>query len=191
MLDARACLSIALGVALSGCGGRQEPADQPPPAPLDLAGARVMIVPARAGEPRELDAEVVFWVTERSPSTDWVHPDELEEVMASIPSRFALDAPRRIIEGQRDQDRLADPLYGDLRRLGAFVEAQLALVPMGTRVHTDSTGVTVELTAVLASIYGGRVLWIHTVRGGPAETMAAGVSDAAEALARTLIRDGR
>ncbi len=183
-------LVLALTVTLlPACGGRQDPGDQPPPAPLDLAGARVMIVPARAGEPRELEAELVFWLTERSPGTDWVRPAAVEAAVASIPARFALDAPRRLIEDRRDRIRLADPLYGDLRRLGAVLDAQLALVPLGTGVVTDSTGVTVELAAALASIQGGRVLWVHTVRAGPVETVSAGVAGAAEALARTLIRD--
>jgi hypothetical protein len=179
---------LALVLTVAACGGSRDPAAQPPPAPLDLAGARIMIVPARAGEPRALEAELVFWLTERSPGTEWVRPAEVEDAVASIPARFALDAPRRLIEERGDEIRLADPLYGDLRRLGAVLEADLALVPLGTRIVTDSAGVTVELTAALASIRGGRVLWLHTVRSGPVESVGDGVAGAVEALARTLIR---
>ena len=181
--------TLVLAPALVGlaCGGKGDPAEQPPPAPLDLAGARIMLVPARVGEPASLQPELVFWLTERGTATDWIRPAEIEEATASIPSRFALDAPRRVIEG-RSGRRLADPLYGDLRRLGAVLEAEMALVPLGTRIRTDSTGVTVDLTAVLASIHGGRVLWMHTVRAGSAPSIDEGVARAAETLARTLIR---
>jgi hypothetical protein len=181
---------LVLSPALAGlaCGGKGDPAEQPPPAPLDLAGVRVMLVPVRIGEPASLEPELVFWLTDRGADTDWIRPAEIEEATASIPTRFALDAPRRVIEGQGGQRRLADPLYGDLRRLGAVLQAEMALVPLGTRIRTDSAGVTVDLTAVLASIRGGRVLWMHTVRAGSAPSVDEGVARAAETLARTLIR---
>jgi len=177
-----------LAVLGTACGGKGDPADQPPPAPLDLAGSRVMMIPARSGEPRELEPELMFWLAERSPTTDWVSPAAIREAVASIPAGFALDAPRRLVEGSSGEPRLADPLYGDIRRLGAVLDVQLALVPMGTRVRPDSAGLVVELTAVMASIHGGRVLWMHTVRSAPVGSVSQGVADAAETLARTLVR---
>jgi len=185
---ARRVLVLALTLATTACARQPQGADAPPPAPLDLAGQRIMLMPARAGEPRELDAELLFWLSDRSPGTDWITPAEIRETVASIPSRFSLDAPRRIIQAKGEAPRLADPLYGDVRRLAAVLDVQLALVPLGIRVGRDSTGVIVELAAALASIHGGRVLWIHTVRSGPSESVSAGVAGAAETLARTLIR---
>lgn len=179
---------LALALTTGACAREPQGGAALPPAPLDLAGQRIMLIPARAGEPRELDAELLFWLSDRSPSTDWIAPAEIRETVASIPSRFSLDAPRRIIQGKGEAPRLADPLYGDVRRLAAVLDVELALVPLGTRVARDSTGVTVELAAALASIHGGRVIWVHTVRSGPSESVRAGVASAAETLARTLIR---
>ncbi len=186
MIRRTAVLAVVLLAA--ACGRKPQGADAPAPSPLDLSGQRIMLIPARAGEPRELDAELLFWLSDRSPGTDWIEPEEIRETAASIPSRFALDAPRRIIQGKGEAPRLADPLYGDVRRLAAVLDAQLALVPLGTQIARDSSGVIVQLAAALASIHGGRVIWVYTVESGPSESIAAGVAGAAETLARTLIR---
>lgn len=181
-------LALACG-ALIACGKADDGAPEPPPPPLDLAGARVMLLPARPGAPPELDRELVFWLTDRAPGTDWIRPDEIERTVAANPaSNFDLRGPRRVVDVGGGELRVRDPLYGDLRRLGAILDAPLALVPIGTRASTDSLGVTVRLTAVLVSIRGGRVLWMHTVHGGPTRTAANAVAGAAETLARTLIR---
>ena len=178
-----------LVACVAACGGGTD--GEPAPAPLDLSGARVMLVPARSAAPPELDRELAFWLGERAPGTLWVAPDELTRAVNRTPgSRFQLDAPRRVIELGGGERRIADPLYGDLRRLGALLNVELALVPLETRERTDSAGVVVELRAALVSVRGGRVPWLHTVTGGPASTRSAALTEAAEALARSLIRSG-
>ncbi|NIP78374.1 MAG: hypothetical protein GWM90_03900, partial [Gemmatimonadetes bacterium] len=110
--------------------------------------------------------------------------------VASSPGwQFDLDAPRRTTELGGGRLQLGDPLYGDLRRLGALLDASMAVVPMGTRVRTDSLGVTLDLAVALVSIRGGRVVWRHTVEAGPAASIDTGIAAAAESLARTLIRE--
>lgn len=181
-------VTLAALAALAACSGRGSAGDPGPPP--DLAGARVMIVPARAGEPAAVDRELVFWLTDRAPATGWILPDRIEETVASNPGwQFQLDAPRRYADLGSGRLQLRDPLYGDLRRLGALLDASMALVPMGTRIRTDSLGVTVDLAVALVSIRGGRVVWRHTVEGGPAGSTDAGIAAAAAALARTLIRE--
>lgn len=185
----RLALMAACAATLACGGGGQDGTPDPPPAPVDLAGARVMLLPARAGEPEELERELVSRLTDRGSATDWILPAEIERTVEANPaSRFNLDAPRRLGDIGGGVYRLLDPLYGDVRRLGAILDAPMALVPLGTRVATDSTGVTVALTAVLVSIRGGRVVWRHTVQGGPAATQADAIAGAAQTLARTLIR---
>lgn len=180
-------LAVLVSGALAACGkGGESKAPEPPP-PMDLAGSRVMIIPARARAPLELDQELVSRLTDRAPRTDWIPPAEVRETVASIPARFGLDAPRSLVDIGSGQLRLQDPLYGDVRRLAAVLDASMAVVPLATRLSRDSLGVTLELGVVVVSIHGGRVLWFHTVKGGPAETRAAAASAAAEALARTLI----
>lgn len=178
-----------LVLGLLACGGAAGGDPTPPPA-LDLSGARVMIVPARPGEPAGLDRELAARLTERGPATDWVAPEEVRDAVARTPgSGFDLGRPRRVVDVGGGDLRITDPLYGDLRRLGAILDAGYALVPLGTREQTDSLGVTVHLVAAVVSIRVGRVLWHHTVRGGPAPSAKAGAAAAAESLARTLIPD--
>lgn len=174
---------------LAACGsGRSDGEPGPPPPPPDLTGSRVMLIPARPGEPPELDRELEFWLTDRAPGIGWVLPAEIRRAIERTPAAgFNLAAPRPIVEVRRGDRRVGDPLYGDLRRLGALVGADLALVPLGTRVSADSLGTSVALTAALVAIRGGHVLWLHTVVGGPAATEATGLASAAETLARTLI----
>lgn len=182
-------LPAVLLLGLAGCGGGSgdgEPA--PPPAAPDLSGARVMIVPVRPGEPAGLEAELTARLTERGAATDWVVPEQVRRTVEQNPaSGFDLGAPRRLVNLGAGQLRIQDPLYGDLRRLGAILDAGFALVPLGTQERTDSLGVAVDLAAVLVSIRGGRVLWSHTARGGPTASMEAGAVAAAASLARTLI----
>lgn len=182
-----AILLVAVGIG--ACGGGPEPGEPgPPPPPPDLAGIRVMVLPARPGEPPALDRELTFWLTSRAPATDWVLPPEVERAVERAPaSGFDLAAYREIVDVGGGRLRVNDPLYGDLRRLGAILDAPMALVPLGTGDHADSLGVTVRLTAALVSIRGGRVVWMHTVTGGPADSHDTAVAAAAETLARTLI----
>lgn len=180
-------LAVLFSGALAACGkGGENKTPEPPPA-MDLAGSRVMIMPARARAPVELDQELVARLTDRAPRTDWIPPAEIRETVASIPARFSLDAPRRLVDLGGGQLRLQDPLYGDVRRLAAVLDASMAVVPLTTTVSRDSLGTTLELGVVVVSIHGGRVLWFHTVTGGPGETAAVAAADAAAALARTLI----
>lgn len=179
-------IGVLLGLAAcGGAGGGGEPT--PPPAP-DLSGARVMIVPARPGEPAGLDQELAGQLAGRGTATDWVAPEQVRRTVERTPgSGFNLGAPRQVVDVGGGDLRIPDPLYSDLRRLGAILDAGYALVPIGTRAQSDSLGVTVHLAAALVSIRVGRVLWSHTVRGGPAATAEAGAAAAAESLARTLI----
>lgn len=188
---ALATLAAALSLATLACArgsGTGEP--EPPPTPPDLSGARVMIVPARPGEPEPLDRELTFWLTSRAPATDWVRPEQVERVVEQNPAaRFDLGAVRRLKDLGGGELRIQDPLYGDLRRIGAILDARWALVPLYSTERTDTAGVAMDLTAVLISIRGGSVVWMHTVHGTPAVERGTAVAEAAASLARTLIPD--
>ena len=182
----------ALALVLVGlaCGGARGNAEPNPPPPLDLDGRRIMLIPARPGAPAELDRELAFWLTDAAPATDWILPEQIERTVASNPaSRFDLDGPRTLKNMGGENYRIADPLYGDIRRLGAILDAGTAFIPLRFATRTDSLGMTVELTAVVVLIQGGQVLWRHTVREGPVDDEAHGAAESAAALARTLIRE--
>lgn len=181
---------VAAGLLLAACGGGGEPGvPAPPPTPPDLTGARVMVLPAQVGSPAQLDAELAFWLTDRGATTTWLLPDALQRTVDRSPAwRVRLDAlPRRVVDTGGGDLRVADPLYGVLRRLGAVEDTNVALVPVAARPALDSAGVALDLTAAVVDIRAGRVVWLGTVRGGASESDEASVAAAAEALARALI----
>lgn len=195
----RALLLLALALpalVLVGCGGASGPgAPGPTPPPPALAGARVMLLPAQVGSPAQLDAELAFWLADRAPHTTWLLPDHLQRTVDRSPAwRVRLDAlPRPLTDTGGGKLRVADPLYGALRRLGAVEDTNVALVPVHVRPVPGADGApggadaALELTAAVVDIRGGRVVWLGTVRGAPGASRGAAVAAAAEALARALV----
>lgn len=182
---------LALGLVLAAaCGGRgddSEPA--PPPPPPDLAGVRIMLLPVRAPAPPRLNAELAFWLQDRTPATDWVRPDELQRVADRTPAwRLRLDALQRpVMDMGRGDRRVRDPLYGALRQLGAVVDSDYALVPLGVMESTDTAGVALSMAVAVVQIRGGRVLWMHTARGERHPERGTAIASVAEAVARSLM----
>ncbi|HUG41303.1 MAG TPA: hypothetical protein VMM12_12505 [Longimicrobiales bacterium] len=180
-------VALLAGVALA-CGGRQQDdTPAPPPPPPDLTGALILLLPSQ-GDPR-FDSELAFWLAERAPRTTWILPDRMRAVVDRSPGwRVQLDALPPGFTEVGDRRRVTGGLYDHLRRLGAVLDARLALVPYPSSAPVaDSAGVALELTGVLVDVVGGRVVWHGTVRGGPAPPGAQpSVASAAQALAQAL-----
>jgi hypothetical protein len=177
--------TLAVALAAAGCGRGV----LPEPAPPLLEGHRIMLLPVRAADPPALNAELSFWLPERSPGVDWVLPDELQRTVDRAPAlRVRLDAlPRDVVDAGRRSPYIVDPAYGELRRIGAVTDATLALMPMAVRELGAAPSTELELSVALVDIRGGQVVWIRTVRGRSADGSAHGaVAAVAEALARTL-----
>lgn len=176
-------LLLAGLLALTGCASAAPEA----PTPVNLTGATVMLLPAQA-ETEGLDPELGFWLRELAPRTDWVLPATLRAAVDRSPAwRVDLDALPPGFAEVGGRQRVRDPLYGHLRRLGAMVDTRLALVPYATET-TDTAGAALEITAVLVDVVGGRVVWHGTARGTPAPPGARpSAASAAEALARALV----
>jgi hypothetical protein len=177
-------------------------ADAPQPVP-DLRGQRVMLYPVQAleGLGAEIDAEVVFALTQRGGEVDWIRADAMRRALATSPG---LDVK---LEGlpvgvfmQTEVRRVGDPLFGYLRRMGALVDSDLALIPVlarqrpGSAVTPQSTPGTlinapyVEVAATVLNIRNGQVLWFGVVAGEGADPGdPRGLATAAEALARRLL----
>ena len=91
---------------------------------------------------------------------------------------------------RREVARIGDPLYGDLRRLGALVNAEIALIPVVVAPgEPDEDGLAaLESTAVMIDVRSGRVLWFGVVEGAAGELNSPGVlASAMESLARRLL----
>lgn len=174
-------------MACGGKGGDGEPA--PPPAAPDLRGVRVMLLPVQVPGPAALDAELAFWLGDRSPSTDWVLPAELQAAADRAPAwRLRLNTIQRLTRNVGGGQRvILDPLYGALRQLGAMVDSDYAVVPMATTERSDSLGLEVAVAMAVVDIRGGRVLWLHTIRSGGNPDRESAVASVAEQVARILV----
>lgn len=186
----RALLGAAL-LLLSACSSRQPPsADRPArPAP-DLFGLPVMLLPVQSGRdvPEGLDDELAFWLTDRGPGVRWVLPEQIDAAVARAPSLGIHPRSLAVSVFQYAEVRnIGDPLFGDLRRLGAMVEARYAILPVAAGYVTRAEGVRVEIAAAIIDTMGGRVLWYGVVGGDTGDQPAPSlVASAAQALARAL-----
>jgi hypothetical protein len=205
----RAALTAVL-LLLSACGGGRRPpaAEDAKPLPPDLTGHTVMVLPAQPGAwsagaaptgtappppraaPAELDQELAYWLAERGPRVQWVGVRELERAVQRSPGfRVALRALPVGDFRRAALRQIGEPLYGELRRLGALVDARLAVVPIASGYVGTVTGTgRVEIALAIIDTVGGEVLWFGVVGGEPVpydDPRAA--SSAAQAAARAVL----
>lgn len=205
-------LALALVVA---CGQRAEPPspDRPQATAPSLASLAVLVLPAQAGpmppafatdsapaaiiapgaEPVPgLDAELAFALTELGRRTRWVLPDAMANAIARSPSLRDIRLHGLAVSAfhRAEVENIGDPLFGDLRRLSALMDARYALVPVAALYAPDGQGSgRVEIAAALIDTLGGRVVWFGAVAGEPgAQGSAAVIATAAQALARQVAR---
>lgn len=190
------CLCLCLGVAAAGCGTPRRaapPADEPQAAVPNLAGLRVMVLPsqpARGGVPEGLDAAIGANLEDRAPAVDWVMPAELERALARAPMfEIRLNALPVSILRKPELVHVSEPLYGQLRRLGALVDARYAVLPFaaGYLAGTAEEPGRIEVAAVIVDTVGGRLLWRGIVAGerGPAGDEVV-LATAAQAVAEMI-----
>jgi len=158
----------------------------------DLRGRRVMVLPVQqnVGVPGNPDAEFAFGLRERNVEVDWVFPDEVEERLARAPGT------RASIRGlpvsyflQTEVERVGDPLYGELRRLAALVDAEAVLLPVQTALEAEEgMDPTVRFWTALIEIRSGRVLWFSLLDGDPAPARdPRGLASAVDTVTRALL----
>lgn len=196
----RRAAALAL-LLVAACSGRSAPTpDDPTPRAPDLTGRRVMLLPAQAlpgsltSTAEEavagLDGELAYWLGERAPRVQWVFPPELDRALARSPSLDIQIRGLAVSAFYRGEVKnIGDPLFGDLRRLGALVDARYALVPVGAGEFETEGGRRVELRVALIDTLGGSVLWYGAIAGetGPSGDAALAAS-AAQALAAALVQ---
>lgn len=179
------------------------------PAP-DLSGARAMLLPVQiaGGIPGDADAELLHAVSGRPGASTWVLPDELEQALRTNPSLDArLDGLPVGMFLRREVQRVGDPLFGILRRLGAVSGADLAVLPVTVRYRSGvdpapseapeasgdgpaSAGATgaVEVVAAVVAVRTGQVLWFGVVEGQPgAVDDPAALASAVDAFVKRLL----
>ncbi len=190
-------LTVALLAGAAGCAARST---DPPSAGYErggipeLRGERVLLLPLQlrgAGHP-DLDRELAWALRAVGERTEWVAPDELRTLLARSPGVGVRidDLPvRAFLLGEIQ--RVGDPLFGDLYRLGVLADASWALLPVETRGRAGGTPgeEVIEIAAALLETRTGRVAWYGVVEGvpGPPTALPPSIS-AAEALARRVAR---
>ncbi len=182
--------TTVVGVALlAGCGGAK-----PAPGPgeslgvvPDLRGTKVMVFPLQSAQGFDrlaFDPEFTSALDRMGNGIDWVLPDDLRRIRSRTPGLdMQVDNLPVGVFLQTEVRRIGDPLYGYLRRMGAVADSDVALVPVGA----GGADTAIEVAATLIDARSGRVIWYGVVEGeGQSASDSAGLTAAAEALARTL-----
>jgi hypothetical protein len=207
-------LLLVLAV-VAGCGRRAvvpgaEMVQRPFP---EVGGRTVMVLPVQGAAPlvalpaaadpgvppsllsaeelAVLDGELGFWLAERAPRTRWVQPEAVARAVAGAPMLGVRPRELSVADFRRARlEQIGDPLYGELRRVGALTDARLALLPLGALWITEQTGLgRVHVSAALIDTFGGDVLWQGIVAGAPgARGDAAVIASTAQALAQLVPR---
>jgi hypothetical protein len=129
----------------------------------------VLPVQENLGVPGDLDAEVAFGLRGRGAGVTWIMPPELQQVVDRSPgSNLRVRSLPVGVFTMAEVRRIGDPLYGDLRRLSEFVDAEVALIPV--RAWTATEGAEdprVRLSMSLVDVRTGRVLWFGVTEGSP------------------------
>ena len=159
----------------------------------DLRGERVMVFPVQipTGVPGDASPEINFALRNRTREVEWIFTDELEAVLARSPT---LDSAVRGLPVafflRAEVRRIGDPLFGQLLRLGALVDSEIALIPLTVRAEAEGAGGTsvVEIVATILNVRTGYVIWFGVVAGRPGSVADfASVASAAERFAATLL----
>lgn len=200
MISLRATIGWLLALATLAplaCGG---PGAPPSPgesrgAVPDLTGVRIMAFPVQStvGVVGDATAELAFALDARAPGVVWVGPEELRRAAERSPGlNVSVDRLPVSFFLRQEVRRVGDPLFGNLRRMAALVDAEAALIPVRVAyrpVPEDADGVAgegrVEVTATLLDAGSGRVVWFGVVAGDP------GAPDDPATLASALDRFAR
>lgn len=191
-------LTVAGAMSLAACGLRS---GAEPPGPgwerggvPELRGARVLLLPVqRADRPaEEVDLELAHAMRQRGTAMEWTDAATLKEIaeaagaMGADPARLAVAVFRA---GEVRQ--IGDPLFGDIYRLAALVDANVVVLPLAAYGEPDEVPdrESVILEAVLLDARTGRVLWQGILQGAPgAKNSPAPLASVADRLAARLVR---
>ncbi len=191
----RAIGTLLAAVMAFGCAGTAQPpsvGDSNGFVP-DLRGRRVMVFPMQlqAGMSVDVDPEITFALRSGSSDVAWIFSDELEAIVTRSPSvDTAVRGLPVSVFLSAEVRRVGDPLYGQLRRLGALTNSDIALIPvaMGPGAQGADGELVVEIAATIVNVRTGQVVWFGIVGGRPGPVADFGlVASAVEELAETLL----
>lgn len=197
---------MLLSAILCACGAATPRAQPPLPtaesAP-SLRGATAMVfpvqnagVPVRDAQQRRwaadrtaIDAEIAYWLQQGAPGVKWVLPAQIDRTIARSPM-LDID-PRALAVGvfQHAQvKRIGDPLFGDLARLAAVLQAKFAVVPVAAEfVGTSPDSAVLNIATAVIDPTDGDVMWFGVIAGTDMGVgSGAAVASAAQSFARAF-----
>src|SRR5688572_16652747 len=134
--------SLILGALAAAACARTAPPPEPGSirgvAP-DLRGTRVLLLPIQqnlgiAGDP---DAELAYGLETRGQGIVWITADEVDEMLARSPGMQTRTRGLPVgIFVQAEVERIGDPLFGELRRIAALVNAEAIVLPVQAALAT-------------------------------------------------------
>lgn len=207
-LTPRAAVALAAIAVAAGCGPKAAPpVANETPRPPALIGATVLVLPVHPGTVPTpgvtnvnfrtdgvdgLDAEIAYWLPESAPRVKWILPPAVDRTLERSPG-LNIDIRNLAVHSFRRMQvrRIGDPLFGDLRRLGAVFDTRYALIPVAAefRATTASTG-RIHIAATLIDTERGTVLWFGVVSGDEAPAGDTGITTSAAQALAGLFRTG-
>jgi hypothetical protein len=159
----------------------------------DLRGFSVMVLPIQqqSDVPQGVtpDSELAHALGTRGQGVTWVFPPEIEEMLERSPGVAAQirGLPVHIFL-HAEVNRVGDPLFGHILRVGGLTGADVALIPVELRY---GEGGSYTLGAALIGTRTGRVSWYGVVEGEPGDPASpATMASVADRLARVLLPFG-
>lgn len=156
----------------------------------DLSGYKVMVLPIqqKTGVPEGLtvDSELAHALRTRGNAVTWAFPPEIDEILQRSPGvRVQTNALPVQVFKQAEVNRIGDPLFGILLRLGGLTGADVALIPVELRYGPEGSYI---LSIALVGVRTGRVTYYGVMEGnaGAADDPAA-MASVAEVVARTIL----
>lgn len=194
---------LLLALVAAGCAGR---ARVPPPPAAEsapsLRGATAMVFPVQnaavpvhdAGVRRwpadraQVDAEIAYWLQQGTPRTKWILPETIDRTLARSPMLNI--NPRSLAIGSFERAqvrRIGDPLFGDLARLAAILQARLAVLPIGAEfIGASADSAVLNIATAVIDATDGDVIWFGVIASSEKGVGSAAIASAAQAFARAF-----
>ena len=200
----RRALIVLLATTVAACSARPK---TPPPTPTaesapTLRGATALVFPVQEGfvptsdvnaqhwpaDRAALDAEIAYWLAQSAPRTTWVLPAAIDKALARSPTLAVNPRALSVAVFQRAQvNRVGDPLFGDLYRIAATLNANVAVIPVAAEFlgASEAQAVLTIATAVIKPS-DGTVIWFGVIAGAEKGTSQGAIASAAQAFARAF-----
>ena len=154
---------------------------------------RVMVLPVQqvAGLEGNADAELAFGLEGRGAEVEWILPDRVQRMLDRSPGMDARTRGLPVAQFlQAEVRRVGDPLYGQLRRMAALVDADVVFLPVRAAAEPAvGGGAVVRLHTALIDVRTGRVVWFGVEEGNAHEAGdPRALASAVDVLARRLLR---